>query len=75
MAQSFMVAIVAFVSCFVLTVVISLCTRPKDKESLVGLVYSLTPRPVRDQVAWYRRPVSLGIVVLVLTLILNLIFL
>jgi SSS family solute:Na+ symporter len=75
MAQSFMVAIIAFVSCFVLTVLISLCTRPKDKESLVGLVYSLTPRPARDQVAWYRRPVSLGILVLVLTLILNLIFL
>lgn len=75
MAQSFMIAIVAFTTCFVLTVLISLVTRPKDKEKLEGLVYSLTSRPKTGHIEWYKRPVTIGIIVLILTLILNLIFL
>ncbi len=75
MAHSFMIAIMAFSCCFVLTVLISLFTRPVEKSRLVGLVYSLTPKPKDDDVAWYRRPVVLGMIVLLLTLILNLIFL
>lgn len=75
MAQSFMVAIAAFVTCFVLTIIISLFTKPHPKEKLVGLVYSLTPKPKTDDVAWYRRPVSIGIIILVVVTILNLIFL
>lgn len=75
MAQSFMIAIVAFTTCFVLTVLISLVTKPKDKEKLEGLVYSLTSRPKTGHIEWYKRPVTIGIIVLILTLILNLIFL
>lgn len=75
MAQSFMVAIVAFVTCFVLTVLISLFTKAPDKEKLTGLVYSLTPKPKLGHLAWYKRPVAIGAIVLLLTLILNLIFL
>jgi len=74
MAQSFMVAIIAFTTCFVLTIIISLFTKPHPKEKLVGLVYSLTPRPKTGDIAWYKRPVSIGIFILVLVLILNLIF-
>jgi solute:Na+ symporter, SSS family len=74
MAQSFMIAIVAFSTCFILTAVISLFTKPKEKETLVGLVYSLTPRPKLKDVPWYKKPVTLGIIVLTLTIILNLIF-
>ncbi len=75
MAQSFMVAIVAFVTCFILTIIISLFTKPHPKEKLAGLVYSLTPKPKAGDVAWYRRPVSIGIIILILVTILNLIFL
>ncbi len=75
MAQSFMVAIVAFTTCFILTIIISLFTKPHPKEKLVGLVYSLTPKPRTDDVVWYRRPVSIGIIILILVTILNLIFL
>ncbi|HEX5555973.1 MAG TPA: sodium:solute symporter family protein [Chitinophagaceae bacterium] len=75
MAQSFMVAIVAFTTCFVLTILISLFTKPHPKEKLVGLVYSLTPRPKAEKAVWYKRPVVLGIIVLALTAVLNLIFL
>lgn len=74
MAQSFMVAIVAFTTCFILTIIISLFTKPHPKEKLVGLVYSLTPRPKTGDVAWYKRPVSIGILILILVTILNLIF-
>lgn len=75
MAQSFMVAIVAFTTCFILTVIISLFTKPHPEDKLVGLVYSLTPKPKMGEIAWYKRPVSIGIFILILTLILNLIFL
>lgn len=74
MAQSFMVAIVAFTTCFVLTVIISFFTKPHPQEKLVGLVYSLTPKPKARDVAWYKRPVSIGIIILILVTILNLIF-
>lgn len=75
MAQSFMVAIIAFSTCFILTIIISLFTKPHPKEKLAGLVYSLTPRPKDKNVVWYKRPVVLGIIILLLTAVLNLIFL
>jgi solute:Na+ symporter, SSS family len=75
MAQTFWTAIVAFTSCFVVTIVVSLMTRPRPDEELRGLVYALTPRP-RDEVrGLLQRPLVLGVGVLALTLILNLIFL
>jgi SSS family solute:Na+ symporter len=75
MAQNFWGAIFAWVSCFAITIVVSLLTRPKAKDELVGLVYSLTERPAEDQYAWYRRPAVLAVIVLVLTAALNFLFL
>jgi SSS family solute:Na+ symporter len=76
MAQNFWIAIVAWTTCLVLTIVISLVTRPnKQPEQLVGLVYALTPRQKTDHEPWYLRPAVLGILVLLATLILNIIFL
>ena len=75
MGQNFWMAIVAWTSCFVLTIVISLATRrTKTDEELKGLVYSLTPKPETAHEPWYKQPVTLGILVLAATLILNLIF-
>jgi SSS family solute:Na+ symporter len=76
MAQNFWMAIVAFTGCFVATIVISLATRPnRTDDELRGLVYSLTPKPTDDHAApWYARPVPLGVVVLLLTVVLNIIF-
>jgi SSS family solute:Na+ symporter len=76
MAQSFWMAIFAFVGCFVGTVVISLSTAPNRTDNeLRGLVYSLTDKP-QDPVGtpWYSRPVTLGVIVLAVTLVLNVIF-
>jgi SSS family solute:Na+ symporter len=75
MGQNFWMAIVAWTSCFVLTIAISLATkRTKTNEELKGLVYSLTPKPETAHEPWYMRPVTVGILVLLATLILNIIF-
>ena len=74
MAQNFWGAIYAWTTCFAVTIVISLVTAPKPESELRGLVYGLTPHEVETERAWYRRPATLGAVVLVLTLGLNLIF-
>ena len=75
MAQNFWTAIVAWCACFSATILISLMTRRnKSDDELQGLVYSLTPRVVDHELAWYRRPAILGVVVLGLTLVLNIIF-
>jgi SSS family solute:Na+ symporter len=75
MAQNFWTAIVAWTVCFVATIIISLMTRrTKSDAELTGLVYSLTPRVVDRELAWYKRPAILGMVILGLTLVLNVIF-
>jgi SSS family solute:Na+ symporter len=76
MGQNFWMAIVAWSACFGLTVLISLLTRrTKTDEELKGLVYSLTPRPKSEDEAWYKRPVLVGVLVMIAVVILNLLFL
>ena len=74
MAQNFWTAIFAWTTCFVLTIVISMVTKPHKEEDLKGLVYSLTERPKEGHLSWYARPATLAIIVLGLTLALNIIF-
>jgi SSS family solute:Na+ symporter len=74
MAQNFWTAILAWTTCFFVTIFVSLLTRAPEESRLTGLVYSLTPRPEEEPLAWYARPVSLAIIVLAGTLLLNIIF-
>ncbi|MBC7894134.1 MAG: sodium:solute symporter family protein [Cytophagaceae bacterium] len=74
MAQTFYTAISAFVTCLVVTVLVSLVTRPRAEEELKGLVYSLTPRPSDGALPWTQRPAVLALGILGLILILNIIF-
>ena len=74
LAQAFWTAIIAWVTCFVVTIVVSLLTRPRPAEELRGLVYSLTPRPSDKSLPWFKRPATLAVAVLVLTLALNFVF-
>jgi solute:Na+ symporter, SSS family len=74
MAQNFWTAIYAWVVCLVITIVVSLFTRPRPDEELRGLVYALTEKETSARGPWYSRPVPLGIGVLILTLLLNIIF-
>jgi solute:Na+ symporter, SSS family len=75
MGQNFYMAVVAWTTCFVLTIVISLATpRNKTDEELKGLVYSLTPKPKSENEPWYKQPVTVGILVMLATIVLNIIF-
>lgn len=74
LAQSFWTAIFAWTACFVVTIIISLATRPRQDDELRGLVYSLTERPKEDRLAWYKRPAVLAATVLLVTLIMNIVF-
>jgi SSS family solute:Na+ symporter len=74
MAQNFWTAIFAFFINFVVTVVVSLATKPRPEPELVGLVYSLTPKPVETHLEWYQKPSTLAIAVLVIAAVLNVIF-
>ena len=75
MAQNFWTAIWAFSACFVATVVVSLVTkRRKSDDELTGLVYALTSRPKEDGVPWHKRPATLGVAILAVTLVLNIVF-
>jgi solute:Na+ symporter, SSS family len=74
MAQNFWTAIFAFSVNMIVTVAVSLVTTPRPEPELVGLVYSLTPRPVETYLEWYQKPTTLAIAVLVILVALNLVF-
>jgi len=74
MAQNFWTAIYAWTTCFLVTIVVSLITKPREDSALVGLVYSLTEKPKEEHLRWYERPGMLAVVVVAATVLLNLIF-
>jgi solute:Na+ symporter, SSS family len=75
MAQNFWTALFAWTACMVVTMGVSLATaQNKSDAQLKGLVYSLTPKPPAEDEPWYQKPITLGAIVLALTLALNLIF-
>jgi SSS family solute:Na+ symporter len=74
MAANFDRAIYAWAVCFAVTVLISLVTQPRAEEELKGLVYSLTERTTYGHLHVWRRPVTLAVVVGILTFALNWIF-
>ncbi|RJQ87445.1 sodium:solute symporter family protein [Amycolatopsis panacis] len=77
---SFVAAGTAFAVDIVVSVAVSLATRPRADAELVGLVYSLTPRDSLkhdasgENAGWYRKPGLLAGIVLVITIGLNIIF-
>lgn len=75
MSQNFVVASVAWVVCFVATFGLSWFTTPRSEADLVGLVYSLTPRPDRTYRTVWQNPVWLGVVVILIAVALNVVFL
>jgi SSS family solute:Na+ symporter len=74
MAQNFWIAIFAWTTCFLVTVLISLATAPKPVEELRGLVYGVTEIPQDKHQPWYKRPAPLAIIVGAALVALNLIF-
>jgi solute:Na+ symporter, SSS family len=74
LAQTFWTAIIAWTTCFAVTIIVSLATRSRPDAELRGLVYSLTDRPNDQALPWIRRPWVLATAVLGLTLGLNFLF-
>jgi solute:Na+ symporter, SSS family len=74
MAQNFWTAIFAFSTNLIVTIAVSLVTKPRPEPELVGLVYSLTPKPVETDLQWYQKPAALAVAVLVMLVVLNLVF-
>lgn len=74
MGQAFIVAAVSWTFNFFTTILVSLLTKPKSDDELRGLVYALTPRPPKEKQPWYMRVGPIGLILLIITIILNIIF-
>ncbi|MCH1868407.1 sodium:solute symporter family protein [Nocardioides sp. CFH 31398] len=77
---AFVAAGVAFAVDIVVSVAVSMVTRPREYAELKGLVWSETPRETfRDENAevlpWFRQPTKLAGIALVMVIALNLLFL
>jgi SSS family solute:Na+ symporter len=73
LAQDMYQALWSFLVCVIVTVVVSLMTKPKPDAELTGLVYGLTEVPSIGDVPLYQKPVFWAIVVAVVLIILNIV--
>jgi SSS family solute:Na+ symporter len=74
MAENLYRALWSWIICVVVTVVVSLVTKPVPTEQLSGLVYGVTPIPDDGATNIWQKPIFWAIVVIVVFFILNLIF-
>jgi solute:Na+ symporter, SSS family len=74
MAENLYRALWSWIICVVVTVVVSLVTKPVPTEQLSGLVYGVTPIPHDGSATIWQKPIFWAIVVIVVFFILNLIF-
>src|SRR5205807_1435487 len=61
MAQNFWIAIMAWTTCFIMTLLVSMVTAPRPEAELRGLVYGCTDLKHDEEVNWYARPVPIAI--------------
>jgi len=74
LAQDMFQALWSFIVCVIVTVVVSLATKPKADAELTGLVYGMTEIPAVGNVPWYQKPLFWAGVVVVVFFILNIYF-
>ncbi|MHB8502574.1 MAG: sodium:solute symporter family protein [Candidatus Acidiferrales bacterium] len=74
LAQDMFQALWSFIVCVIVTVVVSMATKPKADAELTGLVYGLTEIPAVGNVSWYQKPLFWAGAVAVVFVILNIIF-
>jgi solute:Na+ symporter, SSS family len=74
MAENLYRALWSWIICVVVTVVVSLMTKPVPTEQLAGLVYGVTPIPHDGSTTIWQKPIFWAIVVIVVFFVLNLIF-
>ena len=73
-AQNMFRALWSWLICVLVTLVVSLLTRPKPDEALTGLVYGLTPIPPVKEVSLVHRPIFWAAVVTLVFVVLQIIF-
>lgn len=74
MAANFYQAWWAWLTDFVVTIVVSLFTKKKEEKYLVGLVYGLSAKGAESKKKFYLRPELWGTVAMLVALILNIVF-
>ncbi len=74
MAQNMYQALWAWIICAVVTIVVSLLTKPKPESQLVGLVYGCTVLPSEGHLKLYQRPIFWAVVVALVLVVANIIF-
>ncbi|WP_433971987.1 sodium:solute symporter family protein [Tunturiibacter lichenicola] len=74
MAENLYRALWSWIICVVVTVVVSLMTKPVPTAQLAGLVYGVTPIPDDGATTIWQKPIFWAIIVIVVFFILNLIF-
>jgi len=74
LAQDMFQALWSFLVCVIVTVVVSLATKPKTDAELTGLVYGLTTVPSVGNISLYQKPIFWAGVVAVVFFTLNIIF-
>ncbi|MGA2203942.1 MAG: sodium:solute symporter family protein [Terriglobales bacterium] len=74
LAQDMYQALWSFITCVVVTVLVSLATKPIPDSQLTGLVYGLTKVPSVGDVPLYQKPLFWAAVVTVVFIALNIIF-
>ncbi len=74
MAENMYRALWSWIICALVTIIVSMVTRPKPESELTGLVYGATEIPSEGHLPLYKRPIFWACVVIVVFFIVNLIF-
>lgn len=74
MAENMYRALWSWIICVIVTVIVSLMTKPKPESELVGLVYGATVIPSDGDLRFYQKPLFWTAIVLAVFVALNIIF-
>jgi len=74
MAENMYRALWSWIICVIVTVIVSLMTKPKPESELVGLVYGATVIPSDGDLRFYQKPLFWTAIVLAVFIALNIIF-
>src|ERR1700678_812067 len=74
MAENMYRGLWSWIICVVVTVAVSMVTKPKPESELVGLVYGATVIPTEAQVPLYHRPAFWAVIVAIVFIALNIMF-
>ncbi len=74
LAQDMYQALWSCVTCVVVTVLVTLVTKPRPDEELKGLVYTLSQVAHEEHTSWLHRPLAWGMAALAIFLVLQIIF-